>query len=1684
MKQVIAAIIGFSLLCAYGNADTITGKINRTDGQGVVGASVNVIADPGGKNTAVKTGSDGTFTMRNLATGYYRVEIRKDGFCNEDIYRIEVNEPKYGVKNFTFSVYRPGSITGFVYDEQGKPIAGAKVANTAKTDARGFYHLTGLRPGGAFVPVEAPPFIRAQKENVLVVEGKETGGVNFTLSSGGSITGSVLDKATQKPLKEVWVNAEGKTYQSAKTDAGGKFTLAGLLPGTYKISSYVQGYEGGQAGNIEVKKGETAAVAPLALPLRDRSFSLQTRNWVFTPGQKVCLRFNAFRVSRVKVSVYPSGVLALAGMGRDGGPRSLVAGEPDATKRVPPVAVTEIPISYPKPLSDVYDRKMYIDPLPAGAYLVVLKPEDLPEQQSRILVTDLGLVAKKSENMILVHACDLISGEPRPDVALRFFDPQAKEIGSGRTDREGNFTGTTAPARIIGQAGSSLAVFGYWSNGDSVPDKNKVYIYTERPAYRPNQTVYFKGILRRENGSNYDIPTISTCAVEINGPDGNLFHRTTCKVNERGSFDGSFPLPDEPDLGTYTIQANSYSPQGQFLVLEYRKPEYSVEATTDKKRYLPKEKIRVLVQARYYFGAPVTDADVSYSVYEKQVWDEDEEDYDYEDYGWGYGSFISSGTARVDEKGQAILEIPVKESYDHDVRYTVEVTVTDQSKREVKSTAWALVTQGDFKIVLATDKYVYSPGEEVPVCITIKDYDGRPRNGEPIVLRVAQETYKKKKYSYKELLSQRLTAGPDGTITVKVRPTAQGYLRVYAQGTDAYKNLITGSRYIWVAGNDYYAEWYGKKELDIVTDKKRYEPGETARILINASQPNLTVLFTLEGYGLFERRVIKMKGVTHVLEVPLKKEYIPSVYAAAAAVKDKKYLSAERHIAVSPAERLLNVAVTSDKDKYQPGETATYRIRTTDAGNRPRPAEFSFGLVDEAIYAVAPEQVEKIEDFFYGKKPNRVATGYSFYEWAYGGAMKDLAAEDIRKNFKDTAFWQPYVLTDAAGNATVSVRLPDNLTTWRATTRAVTADTAVGTGIDKIVSAKPLIARLATPRFFVEDDRLTIGGIVHNYTERDQTVTVSLKASGLDLLEPAAQTLVIKPQGSGRADWKVKVAALSPAIVTLSARGQDVSDGLELTIPVYPYGTLESETAAGECPDKSVDTLTLSAGAVPSTIRCLSYLYPSLASGLFHNLDYLAGYPYGCVEQTLNRFLPCLYVSKALRDLGLTDLSFLAANASDFAQMQGKLPDMVGKGLARIYRYQHDDGGWGWWEHDASHPYTSAYVVFGLAEAKKAGYQVDEDRLNRGRDFLKNALGTVTDNDLKTFITFSLAWADKLPAGTCYELYQARATLSPYSQALLALTLNDVSKQKAADVLADLYKNIAALSPFVSYWKNSRPGWYSWTDSDIEATAWGLKATLAIDPARPEVPKILRYLVQMRRGYSWRSTKDTAVCVFALTDFLRNSRELSPDYTAVLTVNDRKSAEQKITRDTLKQFVTTVRTPPEVLKPGANTFALTKQGSGALYYTHTLDYFARDVSIPAKDKGFRIEREYKREAGDKLEDITGPVKIGDRIRVRLTITGKNNYEYLAIEDYLPSGFEVVEDKEPDEWGWWYCRREVRDEKVAFFTPQFGEDKREIVYYIRPEAAGTYHVLPAKAYLMYFPEVWGRSAEYLIKVAAK
>ncbi len=1709
---VLVSLCIFLILVSFNNAHatrgySLTGKVITADTNiPVEDAMVTVAPKEGGKEKKTKTSKDGLFNFKDLPVGYYTIRAKAVGFVETIVADVEV---KKGIEPLIVSLGRGGSISGRVVGPDGVPIKDAVIEITGNrgrttTGENGDFRLNALQDGYYSLFIKAKGYASTYSQQYHVKDGKDLSLPAITLSTGGSISGRVLDEKGN-PLKDAEIRASGPSYGSDKTKEDGSFLIDGLRPGEYHLYPNIDGYFL-ETRRFTVAEGKTEDVGNLSLTLSPPEYHIYLNKQVFTTKQKIRLNYSTYRVNETSYEIYRVDMEGLLKKSGSKGISEILKIEPDVLKQKP-VKIWKEEIRYKSRYKKIYGKKVNVPPLNPGAYILIAKPENLEARKIWFLVTDLGLITKESKDEILLYAVNLRDSSPIPDTDISVYSDSGI-FKKGKAGNDGIWRNPVIDKElnplIFARSGNHMAMIrpGDESWGPS-RDNYKVYLYTERPVYRPDQEVFFKGIVRKIEDKGYSVQSARDVMVEVKDTNGTSVYRKTLTTNNYGSFNDRIFLSSEPPLGTYTINAeiDGETHSANFRVLEYRKPEYTVSIETDKKRYIKGETIKANISSEYYFGAPVSDARVSYFVYENYRYYDFEEGEFYDQhsgYGASYGRLVTQGEAVTDQGGKASFEVPTKDvKYDSD--YTIEARVVDQSRREVTGRHTILVTRGEFDIAIIQERYVYTPKEKIKLTVKALDYDDKAVSTS-VLLKVFMEYWNREKrlWERKEIESLRIEKKTDnnGLMDFSFIPDRSGDYKVFAQTMDRMGNIITDERYVWVSGYDYGYE-YSRADLKLISDRKGYKYGDTAKVLIQTPMKDATFLMTIEGKNIYEAKIIKVKGNSRLIDIPLKKEYISNVYLSLTSAYKGNFYSRQLNINVSAEERFLNVGVTTDKSEYKPSEKALYKIKTTDKSGRPVSAEVSLGVVDASIYSISKELVPDIKKYFYGMRPNYVITRHSFPRFYEAGASKEETAVHIRKKFKDTAFWLAEIITDEKGEAKAEVELPENLTTWRATAKAHTINTLVGENTQEVIAKKDIIARLETPRFFDEKDELMLTGVIHNYTKETQDFKVGIKADGLKILDELKTERKIESGGTARVDWRALVQKGKEAIVTLYASSKAGSDGMELRIPILPHGMPKAEIKNGEVTGIGVISVTENVRVLRETpLETASlniFLSPSLVLSLFDSLDYLARYPYGCVEQTMSSFLPDVVLTDILKNI---DHNVIPAER--YRKLEKELPKMVRKGIDRLYSFQKDNGGWGWWKQDEADPYMTAYVLFGLKKAKDAGYQVDTERINRGINLLKDLYSREKRQDAKIFIAYSLIEnGEKIEVG---PLYQERNKLSNYSKAILAIVLNRLGEiKKSEDVLKEIDMAHKTINGYI-FWPSSGER-YSWMDNAVETTSYVLIAYLKIRPGDEKVNKIIRWLMAKKEGDRWDSTKSTSAALTALTEYIRVNKDIYPDMKVRIYLNNEQVWDGRFGKDIKgkesdgkygKGYQSRIEVPASKLRHGDNTVRIEKEGRGMLYYSSVINYFIEEEPVKSAGRGFRIERDYslvryvKNEKGEmerKVEKINGPVRSGDEIEVRLKITADESYRYIIIEDPIPSGAEIVQRTGDIESGWhyWYSHEEFRDEKAVFFAHTWWERTYDISYTIRAEVPGDYHIMPTRVSSMYFPEINGSGDEARMRI---
>ncbi len=1443
------------------------------------------------------------------------------------------------------------------------------------------------------------------------------------------------------------------------------------------------------------------------------------------------------------------------------------------------------------PRTGHFDRRITVKTplIKSGAYLLTAQMADGNISRIIVWVADTAMVTKQLDNGTYMFVGDAADGKAVPNATVSYFGYWNRWIddknGKGRTETlvlEKEFTTDengqlTIPAGTLennytwiatARKDDRFAYMGYqsyWWNGGGNYDQQynqvKAFFITDRPVYRPEGSVKFKVWI---NTAKYDQEGNSPFAgqnmnVRIYNPRNEKVFDKNFTADNYGGVAGEMPLTADATLGSYRISVNENNDkwynQGSFRIEEYKKPEFEVTVESPKEPIALGEIATAKIKAKYYFGAPVTEAKVKYKItrsdyskswYPVYYWDWMYGNgyswyaYDYYWYpGWSdWGckrpvySWWQGWRPQPQPEIVAEAEVPIgpdgtvdvtidtslaKEMQgDTDHKYEISAEVTDQSRRTITGGGQVLATRKPFKVYAWVDKGYYRVNDPIMADFSAQSLDNKPIKGAG-VLKVLKISYNKGVPVETPIFTQALDTNDEGKSTIQLKAGAGGQYRIAYTVTDAKGRSIEGGYIFTVRGEGASPAGFRFNDVELIPDKREYNPGESVNLMINADIPDTNVmLFVRPTNGVYKQpQMIKMNGKTSIQAVAVAQKDMPNFFVEVVTVGRGKVFTEVREIVVPPVKKSLDVQVLPSSEKYKPGESATVKLKVTDPNGKPVQGQAVVSVYDKAVeYISGGSNVADIRDFFWKWRRYHTAnTGHSLSHYgnvlyknneatmqqlgifgntadeedegdtvgtgsesklqvkskdklmrvmnapaSSGAAMAlDGAAADapmiseraafggkadgrykqndanaaapateveptVRTEFADTAFWTGAVETGADGTAQIIFKMPENLTGWKMKSWVMGAGTAVGEGFAEAVTVKNLLLRMQAPRFFTQKDEVVLSANIHNYLTTTKKVKAVLELDGPTLvpLDPKTgkavtgisgkKTLIeyieIPANGEKRVDFRVLAVEPGQAIVRMKAITDEESDAMEMKFPVQIHGMLKTESYSGVIRPEAKNgaiTVNVPAERLPEQSRLEVRWSPTLAGAMVDALPYMTDYPYGCTEQTLNKFLPTITTQKVLKGMGLNlkDIEAKRTNlnaqeiGNDVERAKGwkrfdhnpvfdeaEVAKMVTFGINRLASMQCSDGGWGWFSGygEYSYPHTTAVVVHGLQRAKAIGIVLPDNMLERGIARLQQFQANELEH-LKLWRAGKHEWpgkekADAMDAFTCMVLvdasidnkemrtylYEDRLSLPVYAKCMFGIALHTVKDIDKRDMLIknidqylveDNENQTAYLKlPGDNYW------WY-WYGSEYEAQAYYLKLLTLTEPKGTKAAGMVKYLLNNRKNATyWNSTRDTACVVEAFADYMKASGEDKPDMNLQVFIDNRLVKTVQINAGNLFTFDNKLVLEGADLTTGAHEVKMVKTGTGPLYFNAYMTNFTLEDNITKAGLEIKVNRKY------------------------------------------------------------------------------------------------------------------------------
>ncbi len=573
-----------------------------------------------------------------------------------------------------------------------------------------------------------------------------------------------------------------------------------------------------------------------------------------------------------------------------------------------------------------------------------------------------------------------------------------------------------------------------------------------------------------------------------------------------------------------------------------------------------------------------------------------------------------------------------------------------------------------YLIGIKPDSWVSSK-DRVKFQVVVLDTEGKPISGIPVEAQIFQ----KKNYSHRKRLVGGFYAyettteikpvhafspgktDASGMLICEKESSVTGNLTIQVTAFDAEGNKTISNCEVWVPGEKY--GWFDISDndrIDLLPEKKRYEPGETARLQVRLPFQEATVLTTVEREGILETDVHYVSGKDPVIEVPIKGHYAPNVFISALAVRGRvkgteptamidlgkpafKLGIAELNVGWKAHE--LKVLVSPEKGVYHIREKAKARIRVRTADGSPLPAgaEAAVAVVDEGLLELMPNKTWDLLSAMMGQRGYQLATAtaqmqvvgkrhYGLKALPNGGGGGRQVTREI---FDTLLFWKAKVLLDENGEAGIEIPLNDSVTGFRIAVIANAGTGLFGSGDASIRTTRELTLFSGLPPMVREKDAFRAGVTVKNGSDREMKVEVTgILHDGSDT-PLSTPVMLLNPGESREIGWDVKVPMnVKELVYDIEARelGAKSNDSLRVKQKVSEAVPTRTYQAAIMQADQPVSMEIEKPGdSVPGKGGIQVSLKPKLSGGLTGVTSYMKQYPYTCMEQKTSRAI-------ALRD--------------------------------------------------------------------------------------------------------------------------------------------------------------------------------------------------------------------------------------------------------------------------------------------------------------------------------------------------------------------------------------------------------------------------------------------------------------------
>ncbi|MBP5603442.1 MAG: alpha-2-macroglobulin [Treponema sp.] len=1313
----------------------------------------------------------------------------------------------------------------------------------------------------------------------------------------------------------------------------------------------------------------------------------------------------------------------------------------------------------------------------------------------------------------------------------------------------------------------------------------RTFMFVDRYLYKPGEIVTFRGIDRDQVLGAINVHTGDyTITAEEGWWNGEqIIEPIKGTLSSSGGFYGSFKIPDSQEPGYYNIIYKRAEAEGKydyqsirFQIAEFERVKTTASLTAPDITYYNGDTLTAELSAEYLAGGVLSGASYSGTWYKRASSPSfntpETKGYNFSPDVYSYGSYYSDVNGTLDGDGKAFLVCNSEKITDGSAyTYRIEANVTDISNQRISRQTSMIVHPAKFYVGVKRSSNTNGfakTNTKLDFSYILTDTQGNLLENPTI--KAAELSYELSREEWTMIHEQSI----DNTVytkyekqiideakgslkiesngTLSITPVSSGWYTLRLIGIDKDDNkVITEYEFYVTGGQTYSYNDYNSEAITLTPDQSQYNPGDTAQILMECPLPAGDYLITVEREGIFTEEIKHFDSPSNVIEIPIASNYVPVIYVAVSSYsvrhgtpthqygepdldKPKGYFGVTP-VFVNPYVRAFSVTVESDKPSYKPGETATLTLTATKGGKALSNAELTVMAVDRGVIDVVDYHVQNPIDFFYSSYnfPLRVKGGdsrallmdpvtYSIKDLQGGDSEDEEKDEDERKDFRPTAVFEPAVVTDKNGKATVTFKVPDSLTTYRVTAFGV-KDDLFALQEDEFTVQNPINVQQVQPRRLRERDTAECGVLITNLDANGHDVTISLetrsptKNTAQDELEgritvpgkafidgEAEHTVYVESGDSTVVYFNVGAETEGTVELVYTVKSDIINEKLNSPIKIEKTYTYETVTSLGTIDNESDNAKAIEQIAIPGFAKDgrgdLTFTIDATRLGILGGaVNYLFDYPYGCLEQQSARILPLIAFKEYIDVFGL----------------DSKIADIdkcIKTYLASWGKYQLSNGGFPYWP---SGSVSSAYVSLRMAYIYALGINRGYKEADFGFEikpllnyiYSQSVIHTDSSYDYtKAYTAYIYCLLGKSDMDMIMDsLYNKRDDLSLSAEAMLGLAYvargNRNNGLQKAEVLAQhIRQYLKPDTRTVTVLRKTRSNMWDWYNSDTEQMATILQFLCSVNPNDQMVDKLIYTLLQEQKHGYWTNTASTSRVLEAIYTYIKERKLDETNYTADMTLAGSKVISGTFNGAAAKPKTLSLPFEDEIIaklqKDKAENLTIQKDGKGNLYYTVEMRYALPDEYLEARSEGLKVEYTIidgetgevvnKSDSSDCLLNLTS----GKVYKASIRVEAHKDYEYVALRAPIPSGAEILDssfvttgsldEDDNSNWSWrhWLSNKIIRDNEVQFFWDSFGSGATTVNFTFRASRRGIYPVPPVQAECMYEPETFGRGDGYL------